>query len=458
MLRARPPLLVLLAMLLCSAPATAAQSTVIVTTTDFATGGLSVVDLDTRVATNDVASVHSDTFLRWFENRIYVGNRFGQDNIQVISPSAGYGTVRQYSTGNASNPVDIAFAGPNKAYVSRYEETALWVVDSLGTMIGSVSMAPWADADGVPEMSALYIVENRLFVALQRLDRPGGFVATDTSYVVVVDTDADTVLTSILLEGSNPFSTFEFDDDGTRLLIGCVGNFAVLDGGIEAIDPVNLTSLGFVITESTLGGDATDVVWRGPDRSFAIVSDLSFNTNLVAWKPSDGTLIGNVYAPGGFSLSDAALNDRDELWVGNSGFTTPGLFVFDGGSGANLAGPIGTGLPPFRLTFDDPTGTTVDAPLLEPQWLSLGAARPNPATTGVRLTLSLDVAGRVDVAVYDLGGRRVRALTAGVLPAGTHDVAWDLSDRDGRRIEAGVYWVTAIASGTRLAQRVVVLP
>ena len=43
----------------------------------------------------------------------------GQDNIQIIDPAQNYATVHQFSTGNGSNPQDISFVSPTKAYVTR---------------------------------------------------------------------------------------------------------------------------------------------------------------------------------------------------------------------------------------------------------------------------------------------------------------------------------------------------
>ena len=58
---------------------------------------------------------------RWHDGLLYVVNRFGQDNVQVLNPAQGFATVQQFSTGAGSNPHDIAFASPVKAYVTRYE-------------------------------------------------------------------------------------------------------------------------------------------------------------------------------------------------------------------------------------------------------------------------------------------------------------------------------------------------
>ena len=128
---------------------------------------------------------------RCYRGLLYVVNRYGYDNIQVIDPAQGYATVRQFSVGNGTNPQDIAFASPTKAYVSRLGSPDLLIVDpSTGASLGVVPLAAWADADGNPEAAHLAVVGDLLFVALERL---ANFVPADTGLVVVVDMRADTV-------------------------------------------------------------------------------------------------------------------------------------------------------------------------------------------------------------------------------------------------------------------------
>ena len=103
-----------------NAPVVLGDARAFVVTTDFSTGGLSAIDLDTRQVASQVATVHSDATLRVYGRIIYVVNRFGQDNIQVIDPDGSYATLRQFSTGNGSNPQDIVLVSFHKAYVSRY--------------------------------------------------------------------------------------------------------------------------------------------------------------------------------------------------------------------------------------------------------------------------------------------------------------------------------------------------
>lgn len=438
--------------LLSAAPARGAQSRAFVLTTDFSTGGLSAVQLDTRAVTPDVAPVHSDAVARWHDGLLYVVNRFGQDNIQVIDPAQNYATVRQFSTGNGTNPQDICFVTAGKAYVTRYEVGDLLIVNpATGAHLGVIPLAAFADADGVPEMARMVRVDNRVFVAIQRLDRNAGFQPTDRSLVAVIDADADTVLDAdpaasgkqaILLTGRNPVTTFAFDRATSRLLIGCSGAIGGLDGGIEYVDPVFMTSLGYAITGAALGGDIADVAWNGPGHSYAIVIDAGFNTLLVSWSALSGQTLGTVYAPGGYSLSDCELNDRGELYVCNSNLLSPGLHVFAVPGDNRVAGPLDCGLPPYQVTFDA-ASEQVLAVETAPAGAALSQPWPNPARGALRVRLDLPREAAVEVEALDLAGRRVRSIAAGTFAAGSATLAWDLRDARGRPVPPGLYLVRA---------------
>lgn len=466
----------LLAVLPAAGPARAAATKGFVLTTDYTTGTLSVVDLDTRAVTADVAMVSPDPFARWHDGLLYVVNRLGYDNVQVIDPASGYATVRQFSTGSGTNPQDIAFASPSKAYVSRLGSPDLLIVDPrTGAPTGTISLAAWADADGNPEAAHMAMVGSLLFVALERLTN---FVPADTGLVVLIDTVADTVydadpftagLQVVRLPGKNPGTDFALLPAGapmaaSRLFIGCTGRWGVLDGGIAEIvvpgwahgQPAAITCPGYAITEAALGGDAADIAAYGAAHSYAVVSDASYNTSLVAWDPDEGARLGTLYAPGGYCLADVALNDRRELYACNSSFEAPGLHVFAAGDDVRLAGPIATGLPPVQVVFDQADGLAGAA--AEPA-LGAGLAppAPNPARGTVRLSLSLAAAGGVRLEVFDPAGRRVRLLAEGNRSAGTVSLAWDLCDASGHRVRPGVYLVRARVAATSVSRRLVVL-
>lgn len=480
MRRRRPlPAALLGVLLLVAAAAHAAATRGFVLTTDYTTGTLSVVDLDSRAVTADVAMVSPDPFARWHDGLLYVVNRLGYDNVQVIDPANGYATVRQFSTGSGTNPQDIAFASPSKAYVSRLGSPDLLVVDPrTGTPTGTISLAAWADADGNPEAARMTMVGTLLFVALERLTN---FAPADTGLVVVVDTQADTVfdadpftsgLQVVRLPGKNPSTDFALRPSGapmadSRLFIGCTGNWGELDGGIAEIVvpgwaqgmPAAIACAGYAITETALGGDIADIVAYGASHSYAVVCDASYNTSLVAWDPEAGTKLGTLYAPGGYCLADVALDDRRELYACNGSFEAPGLHVFAAGDDVRLAGPIATGLPPVQVVFDQALdfAGTAEGPTPGAGLAPLAPPVPNPARATVRLSLSLVSAGLVRVEVFDSAGRRVRVLADANHPAGTMSLVWDLRDAAGRRVRPGLYLVRARLAATSRSCRLVVL-
>ena len=339
-------------------PGTDSPQAAYVVTTDYSTGGLSVINLANRQVTPNVASVHSDATLRVYGGLIYVINRYGQDNIQVIDPGNHFATIKQFSTGNGSNPQDIAFISTTKAYVARYGSSDLWIVNpSTGVKRGSISLAGFADSDGLPEMAHLAIVGPWLFVACQRLTN---YVASNPSVVVVIDTRTDEIsdrepftpgIQGITLTGRNPFSDFVYDATTKELLISCVGNFGVADGGIERIDAVTPHSLGYAITESQIGGDVLDIAWNDAAHSYAIVSSASFSNQVVGWNPTTGAVIDTVYSTPGSNLQDCEVNALGELYICNNAVTTPGVWVYRAGADTLLAGPLNTGLPPNQIAF-----------------------------------------------------------------------------------------------------------
>ena len=66
---------------------------------------------------------------------------------------------------------------------------------------------------------------------------------------------------------------------------------------------------------------------------------------------------------------------------------------------------------------------------------------PNPLTTRAEIAFEVGREGTVEVAVYDIAGRRVRRLGGGTAGAGPARLTWDGRDDAGRSLPAGVYFV-----------------
>jgi hypothetical protein len=475
----RPMLLAaaLLAAVAAAPRAHAAQGRAFVLATDFSSGNVASVGFGPPpAATCDVAPTCADAVLRYHQGLLYVVERFGCDNIRVLDPNAAFAVVQQFSVGNGSNPNDIVIVSPTRAFVSRYDTADLWIVNpQTGAFVGSVSLAAFADADGIPEMKSLAVRNGRVFVTVQRVDRDLFFSPTDSSQVVVVDAatgtlvDCDPVadgVQGILLPLQNPTTELVTDPAG-KLVVGCTGSFGAQDGGIVRIDPVGLAVEATEVTEAALGGDLLDLAIASATRGFAVVADASFNTVCRPYDRATGTVGPPVHATSGFNLSDAEVNDRAELWLGDRTPSNPGLRVFDALTLLPLAaGPVSTCLPPQDIEFDGDRAVGIEpiAALPAAGTVRFAGAWPNPSRGAVTLRLALGdgfAGGALVLTLVDAAGRRVRGLAQAVPPgAGGSEVAlaWDGRDDAGRPVAPGVYGVRIAGEAARATGRVVRLP
>lgn len=456
-------LLVALALALAT-PALATRAYIV--ESDFSTGSLSAIDVAPLNPICDVAGIFSDARVRWYNGRVYVINRFGADNIEVLDGST-FGVLKQFSVGNGANPYDIAFASPTHAYVTRYETPDLWIVNpATGTHDGTISLAGLADADGIPEMDHLLMVGPLLFVSLQRVDRNNGFQPTDSSLVAVIDTRTDQLVDcdpahagvqGILLPRTNPVTPFVFDAPRSRLYLGCAGRYGVNDGGIVGIDAAGLVAGGVVAVEDSLGGDVVDLAFRDDARAYAIVSDPAFNTSLIRWSPVTGRRLDTLYAPGGFSLADAEITPPgDEVWVCNSSFDAPGVHRFSTVDQLPVGIPLTCTLPPQGITFDAATGQVAGVNDALPPALAFAPPAPNPARLPVRLSLRAPAAGTLSIAIVDAAGRRVRDLSRPVAP-GPVEIQWDLRDEAARTVPPGLYFASVRIGDEHVSRTILVL-
>ncbi len=434
-------------------------------TTDYSVSGqcASVGVLPPWDVETGLASVHSDAIAREHEGLVYIVNRLYADNIQVLDPSDGFSTVRQFSVGPGTNPVDIAFVDATRAYVSRYETPWLLEVDATtGAVTDSIDLSVFADGDGLPEPAAMAVVGGRLFVSIQRIDRdlywtpvaPSWLAVIDTSTNALVDVDPGTPgMQGVELTATNPYTDLLLGDDGTTLYIGESGTWSALDGGIEAVDTATLTTLGLVITESELGGNVEDFALPLDGRAHAVVSRTSpAESYCVAFDWDGGSLLETVWRPGGWSVPDVEVHPGSgQLFVADRTYAAPGVRVFDAATGVQLGGLLDVGLPPHDLLVlgDVVTGVAGDEPGSPGEG---GRARltaaPNPSRGTVWLSLTgveRDLSSGASVRIHDVAGRFVREIRTDDLGAAN----WDGCDERGRAVASGVYFARAAVQSGR---------
>ncbi len=343
------------------APALEGTSAFVVTS-DFQTGAFAVFPLlQPDAVARDVERIHSDAVARTHAGLVYVINRLGGDNVQAIDPAMGYATRWQCSVENGSNPHDLAFARPDKAYVTRYERREILIVDPTtgadcaGFVRGTVDVGSLADGDGIPEMDQAVVVGDRLYVTLQRLDRRNFFLPSDHSLIAVVDVATDTLVGSIRLTGTNPFAEsvgLAPDPETGTIMLTEVGTFGRIDdGGVERVDLAGGTALGFFVTEGDLGGNVTDVVIVDPHHAYAILLDQIGASRLIRFDPTARTVTSTLVAADEFLVDIELGPDGQTLFLTDRTLRHPGIRRFAIVDDHELVPAIDTGLPPFDIAF-----------------------------------------------------------------------------------------------------------
>ena len=440
---------------------------ILVSTTDFSTGSTSSLDPDTKVPSNNLEAIHSDAVLRHYFGRVCVVSRAGGDNIQILDPCDNFNTVHQWSTGNGSNPHDVYFHTPTVAYVTRYDMTTVLKMNpETGATLGTINLATFADADGLPEMDQMFVSGGYLCVTLQRLDRNNFYSPVGSSYLAVINLATDTLvdmnpgavgIQPVVLSETNPYSEVNLAvfQHNAIAYFSAVNFFGVSDGGVIAVHLGDPASHQTLLTETAAGGDVLDVEIVSDTKGFAIVATPSFTTELIAFNPSTGTKIGaTMYAPGGYDLNDIEPSPLG-LLVADRKATNPGIRCFDMITNTQLpGGPTSVGLPPFDilLRIGVPAGAG-DLPVAT----ALGVNYPNPFNPSTVIPYSLGAAGYTTLRVFDVAGRLITTLVDATMPAGSHLAHWDGRGSDGEAVGSGVYFVRLDAIGVSEAKKIVLL-
>lgn len=86
--------------------------------------------------------------------------------------------------------------------------------------------------------------------------------------------------------------------------------------------------------------------------------------------------------------------------------------------------------------------------------LALNPVAPNPFTSETTLSFTLPERGPVELAVYDVSGRRVATVFSGERNAGEHAFHWNGVGDDGNRASAGIYFCRLRAGKETLTRKI----
>lgn len=351
----------------CSGPV-ADPGRLLVTTTDFATGALGLLDLATATFTPDLALASTDAVPFYADGRAYVLQRYMFDALDVRDADdltlLGQLGLTADSTPSA-NPHALAFAG-DRAYVTLFAAPELQVLDladpAAARVAGRIDLCPLADADGNPEASLLVRCGDTLFVSVQRLDRAHGFAPTgehdhlaaiDRATGRLHDLDADT-------PGVQPFpllgpwaKQWRLDpaDPAGHTLI-------VLSSGLERVDLATLTTTWLVDPARLAPAGVTDheqpqaFDLDAAGRVYLATYTADFNEVLLLRIDPTSDAPPLLIADDLQSVEQTLEVVGDTLWFGDRSPGRAGLRAWDlavNPPAPRHSEPIATGLAPYAL-------------------------------------------------------------------------------------------------------------
>ncbi len=332
-----------------------------IATTDYTTGRLAAFtdtsSLASLPAITNAASIHSDAVIRTYGRYLFIINRYGGDNITVYNASAPSTALIQYTTGSGSNPQDIAFISDTKAYVSRYGSNSISIRNPFtGVETGTISLADFADTDGLPEMGEMVKVGNYVYVLIQNLYN---YAAVGTSRVIVIDSVTDSIVDTdtstagtqaISLPAQNPVY-IAYNATTGKIYISCAGSYydPAVTGGLVTVDPATFAT-ALIADKTALGGTPGDIVITSADKGYVVLLDTSYVNTIVPFNPSTGAVSASIYTAGGY-VGEITTDPFGRLVVTDGSYTLPGIVFIDTSTGEKIAGPIATSLTPSSVAF-----------------------------------------------------------------------------------------------------------
>lgn len=346
----------------------AAPTRLLLTTTDYSTGALTLVVPAAMEVIPDIAVGSTDAipFMDPYTGRVVVVHRFGHDYLEVLT-DPGFSPRGQFPVHGegAPNPQSMAFLPNGDAWVttlgSRWLRRFDFTQPGGEAEVDRVDLSAFADADGNPEASVIVACGSQTYVAVQRLDP--SFSPVDVDMLVALDRDTDlpidldaetaggqgqpllgTWLRQLRLDPTDP--------EGRTLL--------ALTSGIERID-TRTGEVQWAVPHSVLADAGIDG-FRLP-QSFAVSADgrtaylaayradfsevRLFTVGLDGHQPQTPV----AFADGMDSVERSLELVGDQLWYGSTRADAPGLWVFDvsGAAPTIVAGPLPTGLPPYSM-------------------------------------------------------------------------------------------------------------
>ncbi len=370
--------------------ATTQTAVVATAAADYSSGAHSIVSVDPvggpRTVQNDLLPTStSDITVAAYGQYFFRIEKYFADNVtkfDIIAPDT---VIWQFSTMDdgeevSSNPHDLIFADSEKAYLLRYGKTKAWIVNPSATTeaefkIGELDLSSYADSDGIPEMHSGVIVDNKLFIILQRIDRDNNWAQTNTTYLAVYDTTTNTEIDTgiantdgvlgIALPIKNPGAIQYLEENSMIYVQGSgqtgstyFGTASEYSGGIVRVNP-STYDVTQILDDDT-DGDGTPLhggnivgmtIVSATKGYFASYAGWGDNT-LYSFNPATGEVNGAVIGLENKNIagmeSGVYVDQNNMLWVCNQ---TDARIDIVNTADDTIDESVSTNLNPIRVVF-----------------------------------------------------------------------------------------------------------
>ncbi len=156
---------------------------------------------------------------------------------------------------------------------------------------------------------------------------------------------------------------------------------------------------------------------------------------------ADTKLIFTTYLNGAY---DSLQVNASQAADADAGYTDGVRYTKNGNSDSDMEDWTGWSPHPWDSVFwlAGYSGTTpveiIHAPT--PESFTLHQNYPNPFNPETRIQFDLKATAKVELAIYDLTGKRVRTLISETMSAGRYSVSWDGRNEQGKLMPSGIYF------------------
>jgi hypothetical protein len=321
-----------------------------------------------------------------YENNLY---HIGKNKIDTISR---YDTTQSVSNSEwtyganhddegSANTYTLVQQNATNGYLIRYGSTFVLQVDPSAMLEenfvkAKIDLSAYTfPGSKYPRMVDAVITDNKLFVAMQRLDN--GF-QTQQAYIAVIDLDTNTEIDTDSQQGGlkgiplNATNTFALVEHNGQLYAAGRGGYNSDTGGLDKVDAstyavtslIDENSFPQLIDFSDDDNSKNDSYYHVLD--VAVVSDqlayatlniemgyATIETKLVMINPTtkELTLLSEPSAINEKEISDINIDANDRLWLGIANAAAPGILVMDTDTNTISGDFIPLDMPAKRIEF-----------------------------------------------------------------------------------------------------------